>query len=76
MPHAATVPQSDGRWLHGVFGYASIDDHMTWREQPEHAKAGENFKDLEKGNLSRRPANVYGIDPITRYFHVKFRAGM
>jgi hypothetical protein len=76
MPHAVAVPQPGEEWLHGVFGYASIDDHMKWREQPEHGKAIEIFEDLDRRNLSLRPASVPGIDPSTGYFHVKFRSGM
>ena len=76
MPQAAAPTQPSGEWLHGVFGYASIDDHMKWREHAEHEKAGEIFKDLDRRNLGLQPASVQGIDPSTGYFHVKFRTGM
>lgn len=76
IPHAGAAPQPGEELLHGVFGYASIDDHMKWREQPEHGKASEIFEDLERRNLSLRPASVHGLDLSTGYFHVKFHAEM
>ena len=67
------VPQSavsgaDPASLYGVFGYASIDVHMKWRETPEGIRAGQAAAE------SMRPATVVpGIDPSTGYFHVKFQ---
>ncbi|KAJ3984641.1 hypothetical protein F5890DRAFT_1515551 [Lentinula detonsa] len=53
--------------LHGVFGYASIDDHMRWREAPEHAKAVETMEELAT-KLHLDSADIYGTD----MFHVAF----
>lgn len=69
------VQDPGAEMLHGAFGYASIDDHMKWRDHPEHGRAAEIFGDLEKKGLSLRPAGVPGIDPSTGYFHVRFQAG-
>jgi hypothetical protein len=68
--HAA-APDGKSIALHGVFGYASIEDHMKWRETPEHAQAIEIMEDLGR-NLGLGSANIHGRD----MFHVKFRAGM
>ncbi len=75
MQDGAVVPQPGGDWLCGVFGYESIEDHMKWREHPEHDKPVEVFEDLKKRNLTVKSVNVPGIDPDTGYFHVKFSAG-
>lgn len=73
MPGVDIVPGSKGDVLHGAFGYASIADHMKWRDHPEHGKAAEIFGDLEKKGLALRPADVPGIDPKNGYVHVKFQ---
>lgn len=75
MKPEAAAPQPGQEMLCGIFGYASIDVHMKWREQPEHEKASEIFAELEKRNLILRPADVPGIDPETGYFHVHFHQG-
>jgi hypothetical protein len=65
------VTGADSMDLFGVFGYASIDVHMTWRETPEGKKAG------EESAAKMTPATIVpGIDPKTGYFHVRFREGM
>jgi hypothetical protein len=64
------VSGADSVSLYGVFGYASIDVHMQWRETPEGKKHGEPSKTV-------RPATIVpGIDANTGYFHVKFREGL
>ncbi|KAI9835699.1 MAG: hypothetical protein M1819_001876 [Sarea resinae] len=57
--------------LHGLFGYNSIEDHMRWRETPEHAQAIETMEDVSK-NQGLEDANVTGRD----MFHVHFHAGI
>ncbi len=74
--HAA-APDGQSIALHGVFGYASVDDHIRWRETPEHAQVIEDLEPL--ANLDLRPASVPGgsiFVPGESMFHVKFRAGM
>jgi hypothetical protein len=69
VPHEI-ASGADSVSLYGVFGYASIDVHMRWRETPEGIEAG-------KPNPKVRPATVVpGIDPDTGYFHVKFHEGL
>lgn len=69
------VPAPGKEWLAGAYGYDSIEAHMKWREQPEHAQAEEIFGDLEKQGISCVPADAPGIDPERGYFHVKFHRG-
>ncbi len=69
-PYTAAGPQRGREWLCGVFGYASIKDHMQWRQTPEHAEV------VSAPGPDMEPAAVPGIDPSTGYFHVKFQAGM
>ena len=63
--------ESDGDALCGVFGYASIDDHMKWRETPEGKEFG-RVDDDPKNRLTVPATSVPGIDPDTGYFHVHF----
>ena len=79
---ASQPDSSDGNdeggeeYLHGLFGYASIDAHMAWRATPEHARAGEIFADLERRGVSLEAAGeVPGVGRETGYFHVRFRRG-
>lgn len=61
--------------LHGVFGYPSVDDHIRWRESPEHAQVMKEFEKMPDWGL--RPANLPGggiFVPGECMFHVKFRA--
>jgi len=58
--------------LHGTFGYDSVEAHMEWRKQPEHAEAGKMFAELKSRGIELRPADLPGIDPATGCFHVKF----
>lgn len=53
--------------LHGVFGYASIGDHMRWRETPEHAEAIKIMGRLAE-EFDFRDIDVHGQD----MWHVKF----
>lgn len=53
--------------LHGIYGYESVEAHMKWRDQPEHAQAIAIMVDLEK-NYGLRPVNGHGL----KMFHVKF----
>ena len=65
--------------LHGVFGYASVDDHIKWRETPEHAQVIEDIGRSPLGNLGLGDASMPGGNifvPDSSMFHVKFRAGM
>lgn len=64
------VTGADSVSLYGVFGYASIEVHMQWRETPEGKKHGESSTTILPA------AVVPGIDPSTGYFHVKFREGI
>ena len=64
------APEGQSIALHGVFGYASIEDHMRWRETPEHAEAIKIMGSLVS-NLSLGSADIQGKD----MFHVKFRKG-
>ncbi|MCJ1474094.1 hypothetical protein MMC13_002752 [Lambiella insularis] len=72
----AIVSGADSICLYGVFGYASIDVHLKWRETPEAKKAAATDEGMERRNLTFEPATVVpGLDPDTGYFHVKFREG-
>jgi len=56
--------------LHGVFGYASIEDHWRWRETPEHAQALEIMEAIvERTQLA---SAIVGGEEM---FHVEFREG-
>jgi len=68
--HHAATPEGHSIALHGVFGYESIEDHMRWRETPEHAEAIKIMGSLVS-NLSLGSADIQGKD----MFHVKFRKG-
>ena len=63
--------------LLGVFGYASVDDHIKWRQTPEHARVIEEMGRSELGMLGLGNANVPGGNsfvPDSSMFHVRFRA--
>lgn len=65
VPQAlASGPQSVS--LYGVFGYKSVEDHMTWRETPEAIRHGKPSKTILPATI------VPGIDQSLGYFHVKF----
>ncbi|CZR65390.1 uncharacterized protein PAC_15290 [Phialocephala subalpina] len=65
-----STPEGQVIALHGVYGYDSIDDHIRWKEQPEHAKAIESLGYVvEKTGLGG--AKVAGLD----MFHVHFQEG-
>jgi hypothetical protein len=70
---ADTEPANETIALLGVFGYASIADHMAWRETPEHAKIiGQMEKLAEKTGMTSPKAAIF--DGRTM-FHVHFQAG-
>ncbi|KAH6664273.1 hypothetical protein B0J14DRAFT_608181 [Halenospora varia] len=54
---------------HGVFGYASIEDHMRWRETPEHAQVIEGLSELSKFDF--KDSDIFGKS----MFHVVFKKG-
>ena len=61
-----------------MFGYASVDDHVRWRETAEHAEVVERMGKSSLGRLGlgnpRVPGgNVFVSD--SSMFHVRFRAG-
>ena len=64
------APEGQSIALHGIFGYASIEDHMRWREAPEHAQAIEIMGGLVT-KLGLGSADIQGKD----MFHVSFRKG-
>ena len=71
---------SDGKSiaLHGVFGYASVDDHIRWRETPEHAKVLEDMAQSPLFKLGLRNPRIPGGNifvPDSSMFHVRFRGG-
>jgi len=66
-PHAA-APDATEIALHGIYGYASVEDHMKWRETPEHAEIVKTIADFVQ-QAGLRPAKVYG----SSMFHVNFR---
>jgi hypothetical protein len=63
---------SEGDWIafYGIFGYNSIEDHMRWRETPEHAQIMEIFDGLNK-TQGLKPADMFGKS----MFHVHFNKG-
>ncbi|CAD6576652.1 MAG: hypothetical protein ASARMPRED_007812 [Alectoria sarmentosa] len=72
------APDGESIALHGVFGYASVDDHLKWRETPEHTQLIEDLgrsplENLGLGNASMPGGNIFV--PDSSMFHVKFRAG-
>ena len=76
---ADAAPHGDSLALHGVFGYASVDDHIRWRETPEHAQVIEDMgrsilAKLGLGNARMPGGNIFV--PDSSMFHVKFRPGM
>ena len=77
MVPPAAVSGSDPISLFGVFGYASIDVHMKWRETPEGIRAAATVEKDEDTNLDFLVATIVpGVDPSTGYFHVIFHEGM
>jgi hypothetical protein len=66
----AILEDENTTFLYGVFGYASIDVHMKWRETPEAQRAGKAAFE------SMKPATVIpGVSESTGYFHVHFQEG-
>ena len=61
-------------WLKRIaprhLGYNSIEAHMEWRKQPEHAEAGGFVDELKRRGDNPPPAGL-GIDSATGYFHLK-----
>lgn len=74
---AAPVGQSIA--LHGVYGYASVEDHIRWRHTPEHAQVIDDIGrsplgDLGLGDAVMPGGNIFVAD--SSMFHVKFFAEM
>lgn len=70
MPKEHTAaPQGQMLSLHGVFGSASVEDHMRWRETPEHAKANQIMIRFRK-DLGLGPSTAGGRE----MFHVRFQS--
>ncbi|KAJ3773570.1 hypothetical protein FB446DRAFT_526756 [Lentinula raphanica] len=61
------APEGHHIALHGVFGYASIEDHMKWRETQEHTQAVETMEELAT-RVHLDSADIHGAD----MFHVAF----
>ena len=64
--------------LHGVFGYASVEDHVRWRGTPEHALVVERMGESDLGRLGLGNASVPGGNLFVEdssMFHVRFRPG-
>lgn len=73
------VPDGESLALHGVFGYASVDDHVKWRATPEHAQVLEEMAQSPLGNVRLGDPNLPGGNifvPDSSMFHVVFRAGI
>ena len=73
------VPDGESLALHGVFGYACVDDHVKWRATPEHAQVLEEMARSPLGNLRLGNPNLPGGNifvPDSSMFHVRFRAGI
>jgi hypothetical protein len=73
------APDGESIALHGVFGYANVDDHIKWRETPEHAQVIEDIGQSPLANLGLGNAIMPGGNifvPDSSMFHVKFRAGV
>jgi hypothetical protein len=67
-----TEPAGEKVALLGVFGYASIEGHMKWRETPEHAKAMEIMGEMaKKTGLTDTKASILQGRAM---FHVHFQA--
>lgn len=73
------APDGESIALHGVFGYASVDDHLKWRETPEHSQVLEDIKQSPLGSLGLGNARIPGGNifvPDSSMFHVKFHVGI
>ena len=73
------VPDGASLALHGVFGYASVDDHVKWRATPEHAQVLEEMAQSPLGNVRLGDPNLPGGNifvPDSSMFHVMLRAGI
>ena len=72
------VPSGHSIALHGVFGYASVDDHVRWRETKEHAQHLEEVAGSPFGRLGLANPNLPGgyiFVPDSSMFHVRFHEG-
>lgn len=73
------APKGEFIALLGVFGYASVNDHVKWRQTPEHAQVIEEMgrsplANLGMGNPTMPGGNIFVQD--SSMFHVKFRADL
>ena len=69
------VPSGHSVALHGVFGYATVDDHVKWRETREHAQVLEEMAQSPYGRLELADPNLPGGNifvPDSSMFHVRF----
>ncbi len=72
------TPKGESIALHGVFGFASVDDHLRWRETPEHAQVIEDMGRSPLGGLGLGNARIPGGNvfvPDSSMFHVRFCVG-
>ena len=72
------APDGQSISLLGVFGYESVDDHIRWRQTPEHAQVIEEMGRSELGKLGLGNAilpggNIFVSD--SSMFHVRFAQG-
>lgn len=64
--------------LHGVFGYATVEDHYKWRATPEHAKVIDESAESPLAKLGMADAILPGghiFVPESSMFHVTFHSG-
>ena len=73
------APEGHSIALHGVFGYAAVEDHVDWRKTPEHAQVIEDMSKSPLAQLGMGNAFLPGgflFVPDASMFHVKFRKGV
>ena len=64
--------------LLGVFGYNSVDDHVKWRQTPEHSQVLTQMSQSPLEKLGLGDPDLPGgkiFVPDSSMFHVKFRTG-
>lgn len=73
------VPDGESIVLHGVFGYKTVEDHIKWRQTPEHAQIIEDSGQSPLGKLGLGTPKIPGGNifvPDSSMFHVKFCEGI
>ena len=73
IPNGAAANDGEDLAWHGIFGFASVEDHMEMRTIPEIAEAAQDTFKVSK-QMKLRPSTVPGNDE-EGMFHVHFRAG-